>query len=153
VAGIIEISRFAVHPMLTFAHEYGHFLDNRVLHPLRREYASRYDADFDDLMVTCLQSRQIRSLKRVLKWRGKKMSTWERRILADSLELHEIFARVYCQWVCSKSGNALLHGALQDRINRPPTFGGVQCEFEWDSDTFSDIIVCMDELLRKKGLQ
>jgi hypothetical protein len=148
----IAISRFAKDPIGTFIHEYGHFLDNRQLHPLRNEYASRYDLDFDPLMAACFRSAPVRGITGLLRNRKYRLNRADAAFLNEAIEAHEVFARAYGQWICSKSYNFLLQASLRRRIQARMPFGGEYIRLHWDTVEFADIMAEMDRLFQKKGL-
>ena len=137
---------------MTFIHEYAHFLDNRVLHSLRREYASRYDSDFDPLLETCHRSRAVYDLSRILKKHRRLLSPVQIAFLTESQEPQELFARAYTQWVCSKSLNFQLQFSLKRRIAARMPFVREFARIQWDPEDFADIMGELEILLRKKGL-
>jgi hypothetical protein len=148
----IAISRHAKDPLGTFLHEFGHFLDNRVLHPLYRDYASRYDLDFRPLMDVCLNSAPIVEMAEILQFRRRYLSPKDTLVLRDACEPQEIFARAFAQWACCKSTNPMLLASLQRRIEGKLPFGRKLITFQWDQTTFADIIIELDRLFGKKGL-
>ncbi len=147
----MNISRYAVDPEGTFLHEFGHFLDNRILHPIPLEYASRYDADYDELKGICLESSSIRSISSLLRLR-RSLSRSDVLFLRYAIEPHEIFARAYAQWVCTRSDNPLLKTSLERRLSEGFFIAGRFCKFQWDVAGFVDIIPELERVFRKKGL-
>jgi hypothetical protein len=148
----IAISRYAEDPVGTFLHEYAHFLDNRVLHPLPREYASRYDSDFDPFLEACHRSRAIFELLRILKKHRRWLTHAQIVYLIDAQEPHELFARAYAQWVCSKSFSFLLQSSLKRRLDAGMPFVRELVRIQWDPEDFADIMNALETLFERKGL-
>lgn len=148
----IAISRYALDPGATFIHEFGHYLDNRILHPLSSEYASRYEEEFDNLMACCLSSPAVLKITHTLKTRGRHLRASDISYLKEALEPHEVFARAYFQWVATRSDTPLLRESLNLRMNLKLVFGGRALIFQWDPAEFDDIIRELESIFRKKGL-
>jgi hypothetical protein len=148
----INISRYAEDPVATFLHEFGHYLDNRMLHPIAKEYASRYEQDLEPLMQCCLSTPTVQAFRHHLGARKSLLSRADFSWLAEACEPHEMFARAYYQWVCTKSDSLALRASLFRRQQTTIYIGRFSCKTQWETSEFDDIMKALDELLKRKGM-
>jgi hypothetical protein len=150
-SAVIELNTRATEPHITLLHEVGHFLDNFILHSIRKTWASHYDQDLEPLIEACLDSRPIRAIKKRLSPRHS-FSRQDRAQMREALLLHELFARAYAQWVVTKSNSLVCDEELRRRITIPRFYSGVPIYLQWDPAEFKGIMLHVDDLFRKKGL-
>jgi hypothetical protein len=148
----VTISRLAPDFHGTALHEFGHFLDNRMLHTLSKCYASEYHHNFLRLMQLCSNSRPIQTIQQVLRKSSGPLSSEDRWFLEEAVEPYEIFARAYAQWICGRSGNSALRDSLAVRSTKSTLFAGTACVFYWDGKEVADIMNAIDVLFESKGL-
>jgi hypothetical protein len=135
-------------PGLTLAHELGHYMDHHVLPPVG-ELASQ-SAAFDPwrqaIAATAVASEL---LERALNPRihlvqrpdGSLGLTIDQ--AADAvyyLQVHELFARSYAQWLIAKTGNE----ALLAQVARAVSFHYPE---QWPDDDFAAVSAALDSLL------
>jgi len=141
----INISVYADSPLITLLHEIGHLLDHLALNPIKQGFGSEHDTLFEPLRDFWATSRKIRRLnpdRRGKEGRNPKM----RSFLRYQLEVTEIWARTYLQWVVAKSDDLLLQ-VCHDQVaaNSP--------EIYWDVEEMNAMIPLVDQLFSEAGLR
>lgn len=152
----ITISAHGDHPMTTFAHEVGHFLDHQGFGK-KGTYSSISDPAFQRWRDAVLASRaykrfaELRSLGHieVTTESGMKMK-WS--VSTKALDYYEsweeTWARSYAQYIAMKSGNeTMLNELVTDRAKRDPYAQARQ----WDADDFDPIFQAIEDLLKQQG--
>jgi hypothetical protein len=148
----IVMSRKCSDPHFAFAHEFGHFIDDRIIQPYIGIFASGYDEDFQPLFEAWNASPEVIHLQRLLRRNRPALPIASRRVLAEMLWPEELFARAYAQWLAYKTGH---HGLLEElarRLANPGIICGIRCRFEWEPESFKTIMQSVDRLFKKKGI-
>jgi hypothetical protein len=149
----IELHPQADHPLLTLAHEIGHFLDNRCLHAVYRGWASEIDPDFGELHGCWENSQLLRDLLE-LQTRCRPRLKGLRGDLAylDSLTaLRELWACTYAQWIATKSGDPVLTSELVRHIQPTGSIADMPYTTQWEPDDFKPIMQAVDNLFGNRG--
>src|SRR5204862_8008989 len=132
------------HPVITSAHEAGHFLDHHGIGgagEFATEAAVRGRppvAELADWLDAVNASDAIRTLRGM----GANPNERYRRYLLD---VREIWARSYSQYVAVRSNNQRMLGELARLVQRPVT-GGTYYPAQWDADDFKPIADAFDRL-------
>src|SRR5262249_13642197 len=142
------------HPEFTLVHEIGHFLDQQGAGK-GKYHASSRDIDYSDFRRIVKESRAIKRLEQMLA-EGKASVTLpdgtrkeypvDKRHVLYLLDMREIWARAYSQYVAVKSGDPLLLKQLDELRN----YGGeLSYPWQWDEDDFARIADEIDRLMLK----
>lgn len=125
---IIEVSSKGDHTALTFAHEFGHYLDDNYVNSGK-------------VMESIMDSVVYKRLERR---RGQEMG-YPDYLLADK----ETFARAYAQYIALRSG----HQFMKQHIERTVTNEfGAKGDSQWDEDGFTPIAEAFDSMFSEMGL-
>jgi hypothetical protein len=164
----------SVHSMLSMAHEYGHFIDNKFSNPgqNKNSFASKLavlnkghssnDKHMEAVMNAIAASNATNGLK-ALRGKGKvqvESGTPGQKInvpvsekhLDYLLSPHEQFARAYAQYVAHKSKSPGMLAAL-DNMRNAETPGHAYHHTQWQDDDFKPIHDAMDKLFEARGLK
>lgn len=153
----INVSSRGTHPMMTTAHEIGHYIDHVSLGK-PGEYASSLiggHSDLDKWRDVVYKSDAVQEL---INCKGRTFTitqagfeyTW---VPSDnwidySTEGREIFARSYSQYIAVRSGDEKMLAELNALRNKSvPAYIPEQ----WDDEDFKPIAAALDELFKKKG--
>jgi hypothetical protein len=130
----IEIDANSRFPALTFAHEYGHMLD--------------------ELISKTGQAASERNERFIEAWRrtklcGRLRRAYENRAIRAEYYAYldmpdEVFARAYSQWAAVRSGGRMLEQLRRRQAELIPT--------QWADDDFEEMARAVEEILREAGL-
>ena len=149
---LISISKLAAEPEFTFAHEFCHLLDDRILNPRIGVLSSNYDSDLLPLLSTCIASPEVRTVNRVLSKYHASISKSDGYYIAEALRPEELLSRVYAQWLAIRCGHPVLLAQLARRIANKHILAGISCIFQWEQESFKPIMEAVDQLFILKGL-
>ena len=141
----INISVHTESPALTLLHEVGHLLDHLALNPIKQGFGSGHDPFFDPLRNFWAANKKIRRLTRMAT-RSSAMNPKRCSFLRYQLQVDEIWARTYLQWVVTKSNDQLLQVNLDQVVADSP-------EVYWDAEEINAIIPLVDQLFSEAGLR
>ncbi len=149
------------HPLLTLAHEIGHFIDQQALGVAGRFASESADAAIRQRMAAftkaALDSPQVKQLRALLLRKNVEMVVEGklRRVPIDHphvsylLSTREIFARAYSQWIAERSGNPAMKTQLNMRRGKTASSAhDVLYTVHWLDEDFAPIKVALDELFR-----
>lgn len=169
----IQLSTATDHPMMTTAHEVGHFLDHKGVigqgHPGDQDnwFVSTNDgrnpkvkAAVDKVYAALENSAAVKSLRDMYN-NGKpakyvdhmgqeKETVINKRTLQYYLSSKELWARAYAQYIARKSGNKKMLAELNSMLN-PTKAGHVKVPTQWDGNDFDDIFKAIDGLMGEMG--
>jgi len=149
----IEVSLNAHAPALTILHEIGHLLDHMVLSPLKQQFGSEYDSNFEQLWHVWRTSHINRKLETLLHRKRSTLSPAQRRYLRYQLLPSELWARTYTQWVVVRSDDILLVSQFRTlQIPETPDLAHRR-SFFWDGQDRDRIINAADDLFSRAGLR
>lgn len=161
VAKGIAASSKGEYPLLTLAHEIGHFLDQQVLGVAGRFASESADAAIRQRMAAFTKaahdSLQVKQLRALLAQEraefvvdGELMrAKVDRPHVLYLLSHREIFARAYSQWISARSGNPALKAQLDMRRGKTASDPhDVLYTVHWLDEDFAPIKVALDELFR-----
>jgi len=152
----IQISRKGDHPMMTTAHEIGHFLDHKGLKSSEL-YFSESPAG-RNLMNVFENSNAIKSLRgmrgKTFEYTGfmgqQRTTTADDSYLSYLLKGREVFARAYAQYITTKSGSTAMMKELEKLLARPKE-ATVGYQTQWEPDDFKPIEKAFDDLFAEQG--
>jgi hypothetical protein len=147
----ISISTHADFPALTLVHEVGHFLDNMALNPIKRGFASEHDPLFDPLRQCWRGSRWVQTLTRLLP-RYPALPVALKRLFRHQLQIYELWARTYMQWVVVRSNDLALQICMRSILNNPVKLGDLSFNFHWENEELEVIMEAVDRLFTEAGL-
>lgn len=149
------------HPALTFAHEFGHYLDSQAELGVegkhqggpgrsRATYRSNKTPEMDNFFAVVENSPSYKGMVEL----GANPTSSERtqgypkrsRLYQSKTET---FARAYAQWVATKSGNTVLRADLDGIRDRADD---LTASSQWSDEEFAPISAALDEIFRSKGL-
>ena len=152
----IDVSSKGDHPMMTAAHEIGHFLDNSgIPNP---QYAARiYETGVLKPWLDAVRATEaVTNLKQLVTSRTMKVTApdgtektypVDRKYVRYLLKHDELWARSYAQYIATKSQ----HKTMLDELNkvREPKDG--YHETQWSDDDFKPIMKAIDTLFTTLG--
>lgn len=165
----IKVSTKTPHPMMTTAHEVGHFIDHKGI-PLSEGTTGRTGGDgwsvnrstlpsmkrVKDAIANSQAYKELEALKgkefEVKYTYGDKEYTYKTK--ADEKHIRylqdpkEAWARAYSQYVAVKSGNPTMAKELNEMRN---TSGKVNYTSQWDDDDFKPIEKAIDKMFGELG--
>jgi hypothetical protein len=134
-----------------FLHEVGHLLDFAAF-GAPGTYASASGVnDFATWRDACLASRAVRELHRVIDHVRSSLGADADRVrrLQRFLDIEELWARGYAQYVAVQSGDPALLTALDAFRTRP--IGPLYYPLQWDDGDFSAIGAAIEAMIRRQG--
>ena len=158
-ARAIKASTIGDHPLMTLAHEIGHFLDHQSLGDKGRfathGATSATSQKLAPLLKVLRESAAVKRLdelqylKTVPVRRGAKAGTVEveRKYVSYLLRSEEMFARAYAQWVTLRSGNPAIVKQL-DTMRGKITSAETIYPHQWSDDDFAPVALAIDALFR-----
>lgn len=150
----INVSKWAVGPAGTVAHEYGHFLDHNLFGSGKSGFAGlatlKRSPELKGLMNAMYRSaaaKQIAGRHKEFVARGH-----ERGVLCAEYLLSppELFARGYAQWVGLRTGGAVRHDT--HAFGEGWRNGSTKLHAQWDDKDFEPIAREFDSLFANRGL-
>jgi hypothetical protein len=143
----IEMSVEGRSPRLTFAHEWGHYVDNWLADFVG--YASVETDDLADILAQAEASNTITQLRQFVK---RSHSTFDERIEALRLLVpQEIWARAYAQYIALQSDDAVMGHELT--LRRTDARGLLSHLEYWEQEDFQPIAQAINTFLRGRGWQ
>lgn len=135
--GAIQIARHGDHKAMTFAHEFGHYLDHQLLGGAPGTWGSSSDslAPWRDAIDRTEQTRRLRALP---------SDPYTRYYLRRD----EQWARSYAQWVAVRSGDQRMLDQIAGILRSP----GVRGLSQWDAADFHQVASAIDQLFEARGL-
>ena len=125
----------AANVAFTVLHEIAHFLDRRALDDYAPGFASENSRCLDRFWKVALKKKRKQDLEAI-----------ERAYRGDVSSRKEVFARGYCQYIATKSGDGTLLAGLEDE--RAALFGRI---LYWSDEEFCVILTAIDRLFEEKG--
>jgi hypothetical protein len=141
----INISVNTDSPALTLLHEVGHLLDHLALNPIKQGFGSEHDPLFDPLRNFWAANKSIRCLTKIVTGRSA-INPKRRSYLRYQLQVEEIWARTYLQWVVAKSDDLLLR-VFFDKVLAH------SAELYWETVEMKGIMPLVDRLFSEAGLR
>jgi len=159
----IAISRKGDHPMMTSAHEIGHFLDISGLPKGEKTFFSETPSGgfgaLGKLRNAFQESRAVKQLTQLVNEPAK--TTYiagfsytmkpDRNYLNYVLQTREIFARAYAQYIAVRSGNTQMMGELSKELSKIKNAKSFKYAIQWEPDDFEPIADAFDELFKEQG--
>lgn len=144
VAPSIAVRSPCVQNEFSFVHEVGHFIDHKALDPGAPGFATENIANNDlvDWARAVMQSPEILALRLL---HAKSVSVERTQYLLD---IREIWARSYTQWVAIRSQDWQLLSALDGRRRSSAVFTVLS---QWEDQTFAAIYDEIDVLFTRRG--
>lgn len=128
------------HPMMTCAHEIGHFLDDQGIGK-RGKWASANSATLDKWRTAVHNTDKIKGIQQL---RASATSLQVRDKLDYLLTDHETFARSYAQYIAIKSGNATMKAEID--WMRTDEWAGLKV---WSDTDFQPVREALDEVFTR----
>lgn len=150
----ITISTLSDHPMLTLAHEFGHFLDHQGV-GVKGDYSSRSDAAFGKWRAAVESTaaykelvalREVRFVERTVGGAVVRQAV-SRQAVDYYLEWHELWARSYAQYIAKKSGHKEMLENVDSERNAPDPYRARH----WHDDDFAPVYDEIEQLFKEQG--
>jgi hypothetical protein len=148
----IRVKALGGHPLMTTAHEVGHFLDQQALGSGGR-FATQFRDDMKPWFEAATRSDAVRALQELLDGPAHQPGSpvpVPKRHLRYLLDPVEIWARSYAQYIAVRSASP---GMLQELsvTLRAARAGVIWMPTQWEPEDFEPIAAAIDELMRKQG--
>jgi SPP1 gp7 family putative phage head morphogenesis protein len=144
-AGSIKVKTRAPRPMMTLAHEIGHFLDNKGWGG--RGFSSANEAAAEAWRVAVRASPEAQQIKAARF--DMSLDSGARKWASYASQTHELWARSYAQWVALRSGNADMAAELTYIKTAAPS--PVYRLSQWGAAEFEPIAKAIDDLFSSLG--
>lgn len=136
--GLIQIDPKSPHPQMTTAHEFGHYLDNKIFSG-GRYMGTKVDQEIVDAIHPILDTTTIKLIHQLQAATGKKYYSY---LLSPT----EIWARAYAQWIAMRSSSKSIKSELRMNID----YG---LETVWSDREFSaKVAPVVERILKIKGV-
>jgi hypothetical protein len=155
--GEINVSKYAMGPAASTAHEYGHYLDHKLFgkggSPLT-DFAThsgdpKIRAELKSLKLAMYKSKAIHQLVKRHEEHEQYKDYQGQALTQYLLTPTEIFARAYSQWIGTRSSPQIRH-ELHEADNVWRSYG---YHAQWDDKDFEPIARQFDHLFAKRGLR
>jgi hypothetical protein len=137
--GHIDVARHGDHKALTFAHEFGHYLDHQLLSGSAGTWGSASDAPamagWRDAIDRSAATKALQGMP-------------SDRLSRYYLRRDEQWARSYAQWVAVRSGDT----EMIDEAAAITKVVGARGHSQWAEADFKEIASAIDEIFRTRGL-
>lgn len=149
------------HPALTFAHEFGHYLDSQAELGVAgkhqggpgRARATYHTNQTPEMKKFFAVVENSPSYKNMVDLGANPTSSERTQGYPKRSRLYqskpETFARAYAQWVATKSGNTVLRTDLDGIRNRTDD---LTSSSQWSDEEFAPISAALEEVFQSKGL-
>ena len=139
------------HRVLAAVHEIGHFLDFTAMGE-PGNFASESSLELTTWRAAVEQSQRLSELKRSVVSLASSLRPEDTAVYVESLELPELWARCYAQYVAARSGDPQLRAGLEvHRATVPTRQGGIGHLLHWDDEDFVPIADTIEALFRRLG--
>lgn len=140
--GLMEIDPAHSRQPFTVAHEFGHYLDNKILGGGGRRDSGILEATTLRMLEPILQTNAMRHIA----YTHAATTDPQLRAYCEYLmDPMETWARAYSQWVATQSGNASMRAAVEESYTNGPT--------QWQPDEFDrSVRPLVERILKSKGV-
>jgi hypothetical protein len=137
----ITISNLCNRPELTIIHEIGHFIDHKGMSLGGKNFLTESSTPLLNNWKSAVLNTD--SIKKILSFRKSK----DRKYLLD---VSEVWARSYAQYIATKSNDYLLLSQVSNVLNNKK-YAEIYRFSQWEDDDFKPVIDAIDELFKKLG--
>ena len=136
----INVSPHGTQKHMTLAHEIGHFIDYRGIGQ-KGKFSSVLDPQLNKWRQAVLESKQYKYLVNL---RDSLTNPEQLEYLNYLLDMEELWARSYAQYIAYKSNDQLMLKELENQLKRP----NLQ---QWNKNDFNSILIAFDEIFKLLG--